>query len=67
MRDKLLLIAKDSTIYAVLGVEISDELPTMQQLLARLAASSFTVLKVERVTASLEEIFLKVAGQRETI
>ncbi|MBQ9114818.1 MAG: tRNA lysidine(34) synthetase TilS [Clostridia bacterium] len=26
MRDKLLLIAKDSTVYAVLGVEISDEL-----------------------------------------
>lgn len=26
MRDKLLLIAKDSTIYAVLGVEISDEI-----------------------------------------
>lgn len=60
---ELLAIAEGASVY----VEILDELPTMQQLLARLVASSFTVLKVERVTASLEEIFLKVAGQRETI
>ena len=44
-------------------VEIREERPTMQQLLERLAASKFAVAKVERVTATLEEIFMKVAGQ----
>lgn len=44
-------------------VEIIEERPTMQQLLERLVASKFAVTKVERVTASLEEIFMKVAGQ----
>lgn len=43
-------------------VEIVDAKPTMQQLLNRLANSPFDVLKVERETASLEEIFMKVAG-----
>ena len=44
-------------------VEIVEERPTMQQLLERLAASKLAVTKVERVTASLEEIFMEVAGQ----
>lgn len=44
-------------------VEIMEAHPTMQQLLERLAASKFAVTKVERVTASLEEIFMEVAGQ----
>lgn len=44
-------------------VEIIEERPTMQQLLERLVALKFAVTKVERVTASLEEIFMKVAGQ----
>lgn len=48
-------------------VEIADGYPTMQQLLNRLANSSFDVLKVERQTASLEEIFMKVAGGHATI
>jgi ABC-2 type transport system ATP-binding protein len=48
-------------------VEILDTQPTMQQLLNRLANSPFDVLKVERQTASLEEIFMKVAGGDATI
>ncbi len=44
-------------------VEIREERPTMHQLLERLVASKFAVTKVERVTASLEEIFMEVAGQ----
>ena len=44
-------------------VEIREERPTMHQLLERLTASKFAVTKVERVTASLEEIFMEVAGQ----
>ena len=56
-------IAEGVNVY----VEIRDERPTMHQLLTRLTASSFTVLKVERVTASLEEIFMKVAGQHATV
>ena len=48
-------------------VEIVDAYPTMKQLLNRLANSPFDVLKVERQTASLEEIFMKVAGGDATI
>ena len=44
-------------------VEMKEAQPTMQQLLERLAASKLAVTKVERVTASLEEIFMEVAGQ----
>lgn len=44
-------------------VEIREAQSTMQQLLERLAASKLAVTKVERVTASLEEIFMEVAGQ----
>ena len=31
MRSKLLVIAKDSTVYAVLGVEISDEIKVTEE------------------------------------
>lgn len=41
-------------------VEMHHGLPTMPQLLAMLVDCSLTVIKVERVTASLEEIFMKV-------
>lgn len=42
-------------------VEIDEENSNMQQLLERLSTSPYTVRKVERKTASLEEIFMKVA------
>ncbi|WP_274308765.1 ABC transporter ATP-binding protein [Solibacillus daqui] len=48
-------------------VEIIDAQPTMQELLQRLANSTFEIVKVERQTASLEEIFMKVAGEHATI
>ncbi|MFF5995744.1 ABC transporter ATP-binding protein [Lysinibacillus sp. KU-BSD001] len=44
-------------------VEINEERPTMQQLMAQLVASPFHVKQVKRVTVTLEEIFMKVAGQ----
>ena len=42
-------------------VDIHEENSNMQQLLVRLGASPYTIRKVERKTASLEEIFMKVA------
>lgn len=48
---------------AIVFIEMQDERPTMTQILEKLATSEFTVKKVERVTASLEEIFMKVVGQ----
>lgn len=42
-------------------VDIHEGNLNMQQLLERLSASTFTIRKVERKTASLEEIFMKVA------
>ncbi|MEK4423663.1 ABC transporter ATP-binding protein [Solibacillus sp. FSL K6-1523] len=48
-------------------VEIREEKPSMQQLLYRLAKSPYHVVKVERETASLEEIFMKVAGTNGSI
>lgn len=51
----------------IVTVEIMGEIPSMQQLLNRLAISPYEVVKVERETASLEEIFMKVAGHNATI
>lgn len=48
-------------------VEIQNGVPSMQQLLNRLAIVPYEVVKVERETASLEEIFMKVAGMNATI
>ena len=45
------------------SVEIIEDVPTMKQLMERLVTSTFHVKKVERVTATLEEIFLEVAGR----
>ena len=45
------------------SIEIIEDAPSMKQLMERLVASTFHVKKVERVTASLEEIFLEVAGR----
>ena len=40
---------------------VSDNAPTMQQVIEQLSAQKVDVLKLERVTTSLEEIFMKVA------
>ncbi|AVK82206.1 ABC transporter ATP-binding protein [Lysinibacillus sp. B2A1] len=42
-------------------IEIIDEKPSMQQLLQYLSNAPYKIRKVERQTASLEEIFMKVA------
>lgn len=42
-------------------VDLIDESPSMQQLLVHLTENQFDVTRVERVTTSLEEIFMKVA------
>lgn len=51
----------------IVCVDVLESRPTMQQLLQQLAASPYEVIKVERQTASLEEIFMKVAGAHATI
>ncbi|WP_332647461.1 ABC transporter ATP-binding protein [Lysinibacillus sp. 54212] len=58
-QSELLATVQGAAVY----IEMQDERPTMSEILERLAASPFTVTKVERVTASLEEIFMKVVGQ----
>lgn len=45
---------------ATVVIDIDEEQPTMMQLLTVLANSSLNVLKVERMSASLEEIFMRV-------
>lgn len=49
--------AKGSHVY----IEIIDEQPSMQGLLQHLSSCPYKIRKVERQTASLEEIFMKVA------
>lgn len=49
--------AKGSHVY----IEIIDENPSMQELLQHLSSCPYKIRKVERQTASLEEIFMKVA------
>lgn len=66
--EEALQFASQSQLHAtVIGssvrVDIMEDVPTMSQLMERLVASTFRVKKVERVTASLEEIFLEVAGR----
>ncbi|SOC23158.1 ABC-2 type transport system ATP-binding protein [Ureibacillus xyleni] len=48
-------------------VEIDHDQPTMQQLLNRLANSNFSIESIEKVTANLEEIFMKVVGSHESV
>ena len=58
-QSELIAKAEQNTVF----VDIQDgENPSMQQLLNRLAIFPHEVLKVEREMASLEEIFMKVAG-----
>lgn len=44
-------------------IEIKDNFPTMQQLMSQLVVFPASILKVELVTMTLEEIFMKVVGQ----
>ena len=44
-------------------IEMTNETPEMKDVLGYLAGSGLIVRKAERQTASLEEIFLKVAGR----
>jgi ABC-2 type transport system ATP-binding protein len=44
-------------------IDMKDGLPEMKDVLGYLAGSKLDVRKAERQTASLEEIFMKVAGQ----
>lgn len=47
---------------AVVYIAIQNELPVMQDVLQAVVGSGLPVTKVERSTASLEEIFLKVVN-----
>lgn len=44
-------------------IKMSNDNPEMKEILGYLATSGLGVLKVERQTTSLEEIFIKVAGR----
>lgn len=44
---------------------ITEELPTLNTLMSLLSKLSFDILKVERESASLDQIFKKVAGAHE--
>lgn len=46
---------------------IDAELPTMQALMSSLLAAGYDIVKLERVSASLDQIFMKVAGANEHI
>ena len=62
-QSELLATVEKNTVF----VEIQDGLPSMQQLLNRLTMAPYEVVKVERETVNLEEIFMKVAGMNATI
>ena len=52
------------TVEGTIGIiEIAQEMPAMSEVLKLLGDSGLDVRKAERQTASLEEIFMKVAGQ----
>ena len=51
------VIVKGSTVL----LTVADNTPTMQHVIEQLSTQKLDVLKVERVTTSLEEIFMKVA------
>lgn len=52
---------------AAVLIKVENELPTMKQLLNHLASDTYTVVRVERKTSSLEEIFMKVAEKNESV
>ncbi|WP_341301215.1 ABC transporter ATP-binding protein [Lysinibacillus sp. FSL H8-0500] len=58
---KLFASSSDSVKGCYVFVALINEKPTMKELLQRLSECPYTIRKVERQTASLEEIFMKVA------
>lgn len=58
---KLFASSTDHVVGCYVYIEILNEEPTMRELLHRLSNCPYTIRKVERQTASLEEIFMKVA------
>ncbi|MFB6466430.1 ATP-binding cassette domain-containing protein [Cytobacillus sp. Hz8] len=67
-KDEALHFASQSPLPTVVEdyyvfIEIKGNFPTMQQLMSQLVVLPFSILKVERVTMTLEEIFMKVVGQ----
>jgi len=58
---KLFASSSEQVIGCYVYIEIVNEEPTMKELLQRLSGCPYTIRKVERQTASLEEIFMKVA------
>lgn len=67
-KDEALYFASQSPLPTVVEecyafIEIKDNFPTMQQLMSQLVVLPVSILKVERVTMTLEEIFMKVVGQ----
>ena len=46
---------------STVSIIVADNAPTMQHVIEHLSTQKLDVLKVERVTTSLEEIFMKVA------
>ncbi|WP_420704500.1 DUF4162 domain-containing protein [Lysinibacillus macroides] len=58
---KLFASSSDRVKGCYVFVALINEEPTMKELLQRLSECPYTIRKVERQTASLEEIFMKVA------
>jgi len=48
-------------------LEVDETLPTMQELMSQVSSTGLEVIKLERVSASLDQIFMKVAGEREVL
>jgi len=48
-------------------LEVDETLPTMQVLMSQVSSTGLEVIKLERVSASLDQIFMKVAGEREVL
>lgn len=46
---------------------VDETLPTMQALMTKVSSTGLEVVKLERVSASLDQIFMKVAGEREVL
>jgi len=50
---------------SVVTLPINEQLPTMKALMTLLSSSRYEIIKVERESASLDQIFMKVAGVGE--
>lgn len=50
---------------SVVTLPINEQLPTMNAVMALLSSSRYEIIKVERESATLDQIFMKVAGAGE--